>query len=68
MAMTIKKMDEIHNAIYDGSIDFQMLNTEEQSFAIGVVISAGNREVFNKNHFSKKQLDFLNQARKSLAK
>lgn len=68
MALTIKKMDEIHNAIYDGSIDFQILNIEEQSFAIGVVISAGSRGVFNKNHFNKKQLEFLNQASKSLAK
>jgi len=68
MALTIKKMNEIHNAIYDGSIDFQMLDIEEQSFAIGVVISAGNRGVFNKNHFNEKQLEFLNQASKSLAK
>jgi hypothetical protein len=68
MAMKIKKMDEIHNSIYDGSIDFQMLNIEEQSFAIGVVISAGERGVFNKNHFNEKQLEFLNQASKSLAK
>ena len=68
MGLSIKKMDEIHNAIYNGSIDFNILSIEEQSFALGVVISAGSRGVFNKNHFNEKQLEFLNEASKSLAK
>jgi|GEM_PF-5957569 len=40
MGLTIKKMDEIHKAVYDGSIDFDRLNVEEQSFALGIVISS----------------------------
>ncbi|MBP1683313.1 MAG: hypothetical protein H6Q27_877 [Ignavibacteriaceae bacterium] len=68
MGLTIKKMDEIHSAIYDGSIDFEILNIEEQSFALGVVISAGNRGVLSKDHFDEKQIAFLNKAKKVLAK
>lgn len=68
MGLSIKKMDEIHSAVYDGSIDFEILNIEEQSFALGIVISAGSRGLFSKDHFDEKQIEFLNKARKSLAK
>ncbi|MHB8035870.1 hypothetical protein [Clostridium botulinum] len=56
--ISIKRKDEIWNAIYAEPclLDFNTLNTEELSFAIGIIISAGSRNSFKKNHFNKEQL------------
>jgi len=67
MGLTIKKMDEIHKAVYDGSIDFDRLNVEEQSFALGIVISAGGRGILRKDHFNEKQFRFLKAAQIALS-
>lgn len=64
--LTIERLNEIHCAIYDGSIDFYALNIEERSLALGIVINACSRNEFKHGHFNAKQFAFLNEARESL--
>ncbi|KOY65468.1 hypothetical protein [Clostridium sporogenes] len=66
--ISIKRKDEIWNAIYAEPclLDFNTLNTEELSFAIGIIISAGSRNSFKKDHFNKEQLKFLKKVFKEL--
>ncbi len=66
--LSIKRQDEMWNAIYAEPclLNFDTLNTEELSFAIGVIISAGSRKAFKKNHFNEKQLEFLKKVAKEV--
>lgn len=63
--LTSKRRVEIWNAIYANPcvLDFDVLDTEERSFAIGIVISAGVRNEFKPGHFNEKQLDFIKRAK-----
>lgn len=68
--LTPERRDEIWNAIYAKpcEMDFDALDTEERSFAIGIVISAGARGELKQGHFNAKQLDFLMRAKEALRK
>ncbi|SFS07992.1 hypothetical protein [Anaeromicropila populeti] len=68
--MTLGRKEEIYNAILAEpcEIDFRLLNEEECSFAMGVVISAGERNAFKKGHFNEEQTEFLGKAARELEK
>lgn len=68
--LTMERKDKIWSDIYANpcELDFDALDTEERSFAIGIVISAGARNEFKPGHFNEKQLDFLNRAKEALSR